>query len=67
MSERTRNRRVLWAWMEGSEKKDRAERVLVDVGDNSHFIPGMVLAGCHEVRPGVWKYPGRRPRFLGRW
>jgi hypothetical protein len=43
-------------------------RVLVRVGRNSNFTPGMKLEALRPSKETeVWGYPGRLPRFKGRW
>jgi hypothetical protein len=43
-------------------------RVLVRVGKNGNFVPGMTLEATRPSRETeLWGYAGRLPRFKGRW
>jgi len=54
-------------WMQGQKKNSgRAERVTVQVKDNSLFIPGMRLPCVAKPgHPGVYTYQGPRPTRRG--
>jgi hypothetical protein len=57
-------RLVLCAYQDESNER----RVLVRVGKNASFVPGMELKALRPERETeVWGYDGRLPRSKGRW
>jgi hypothetical protein len=57
-------RLVLCGYQDGGLER----RVLVRVGRNSNFTPGMKLEALRSSKETeVWGYTGRLPRFKGRW
>jgi hypothetical protein len=57
-------RLVLCGYLDGGLER----RVLVRVGRNSNFTPGMKLEALRPSKETeVWGYAGRLPRFKGRW
>jgi hypothetical protein len=57
-------RLVLCAYIDGSLER----RVLVRVGRNANFVPGMELKAIRPERETEpWGYQGKLPRLRGRW
>ena len=52
----------------GYQDEGLERRVLVRVGRNANFMPGMELKAIRPARESeVWGYAGRLPRLRGRW
>jgi hypothetical protein len=52
----------------GYQAEGLERRVLVRVGRNMNFLPGMELKALRPERESEpWLYQGRLPRFRGRW
>ncbi len=56
------NPRVVRAMLDGV-----VGTVILRVPRAENFTPGMRVPGCVRIRPGVWDFVGRCPRWRGKW